>query len=291
MKSYRILDGGMGREIKLRLASFDPILWSASALIDDPQMVVDLHKEFIDAGADIITTNNYTVVPYVLEQKKLLNNLEILTAQAGELAQKAAVDAVKDVKVAGCLPPLQTTYRPDLLEKDINKAVAVYQKIIHSLDPYVDFFLAESLTSIQELQYVIKALEGNTKPLYASFIVDDQNPDALLGGMLISEAVSKLNGIKLAAVLFNCCQAKTISHAFKSLANLDHAFGAYPNAFKPIQETWEHGNLREVDETASVENYLEHVHEWIKEGATIIGGCCGIGPEYIKALNQSLKSH
>ena len=90
MKNVKLLDGGMGREIKKNLRNFDPVLWSASALIEAPDLVIKTHRKFIDAGSDIITTNNYTCVPYVLKQKNILDQFEFLSKKAGELARKSA---------------------------------------------------------------------------------------------------------------------------------------------------------------------------------------------------------
>ena len=75
---YVLFDWGMGREIKKRLPSFDPVLWSASGLIDNPELVESVHQSFIDAGSTVITTNNYTVVPHVLKQRDSLHLFESL---------------------------------------------------------------------------------------------------------------------------------------------------------------------------------------------------------------------
>ena len=149
---YVLFDGGMGREIKKRLPSFDPVLWSASGLIDNPELVESVHQSFIDAGSTVITTNNYTVVPHVLKQRDSLHLFESLVISAGQCAYNARIRSKKpQVLIAGCLPPLHTTYRPDLVDQDALQSEATYQDIIKWLDPFVDFYLAESLSSIQEL--------------------------------------------------------------------------------------------------------------------------------------------
>ena len=122
-KQLTILDGGMGRAIKAEMSNFDLVLWSASALIWDPDLVVRLHKRFIDVGADIITTNNDTVVPTILKKAGREDAFESLLRVSGELARKAVEESDKTARVAASLPPLESTYRPDLVG-DFNKNVA-----------------------------------------------------------------------------------------------------------------------------------------------------------------------
>ena len=143
-KNFILLDGGMGREIKARLNSFDPLLWSASAFLTQPEIIVDIHREFIQSGANVITTNNYTVVPSILNQTGYCEQFESLTIQSGHLAQRAK-SLTPSVKVAGCIPPLKSSYRPDFVLSQ-SEGVPIYQRIKTWLEPNVELFLCESMT-------------------------------------------------------------------------------------------------------------------------------------------------
>ena len=289
MKKITVLDGGMGREIKLRMPNFDPILWSATALIHDQSLVKDIHIEFINAGANIIITNNYMVVPYVLEAKGMMSDFELLTRLSGELAMQAVIDSKKSgVKIAGSLPPLTTTYRADLVSKDNEFFVETYKKMIQCLAPNVDLFIAESLSSIVELENIVAATEGIDKPLFVSFILDDKYPTQLLDGTPVSDMVQVIQTKNVQAVLFNCCQPKTISIAMNELNGVSIEYGAYANAFKPIEHEWTHGDARIEDTDMSIQKYSDAVNDWINKGATIVGGCCGIGPDYIQHISDQI---
>lgn len=280
-----ILDGGMGREIRSRLPSFDPQLWSASALRDRPDLVTSIHKEFILAGAKVITTNNYTVVPTILEKSNLLHKFETFTRLTGELACRARTEAASSVSIAGSLPPLKSTYRPDLI-LDKRESIDIYQQIAHFLNSSVDLFLIESMSSISEALSVLESIRDYDKPVWVSFILNDNHPSQLLSGEYVSDIGKELSGFNVQALLFNCCQPKTITHALP-LLKFNGKTGGYANAFATLPPKWIHGQLREEDTTITPENYYKETRCWVDSGASIIGGCCGIGVSYIQHLSNS----
>ncbi len=281
-----ILDGGMGREIKARCPSFDPILWSATALRDDEQLVVDIHKDFISAGASIITTNNYTVVPYVLKQVGLENKFESFTKLASRLARQAADEMKGEIAVAGALPPLFGTYRPEDRPSP-SKMLEDYLKIIEWLEPNIDLLLAESITSTQHAQVICEATKSLKVPKWLACILDDSHPNQLLSGEPLDDVLELLQDYQIDALLFNCCDPRTITSALK-LLKFKGQVGGYANAFTKIPQDWEHGKFRQTDEKLTPEKYRKYVEQWIQNGATIVGGCCGIGPEYTQEISRSL---
>ena len=118
---FTLLDGGMGKLLRARGAPFRQPEWSALALMEGPdglEHVVAAHREFIDAGADLITTNNYAVVPFHLGLDRFLERGVELCALAGRLAREAADMAQRPVRVAGSLPPLFGSYEPDDFDAD-----------------------------------------------------------------------------------------------------------------------------------------------------------------------------
>jgi len=289
MTTITLLDGGTGREIKQRLPQWDPVLWSASGLIYDPALVCTIHREFIDAGAQVITTNNYMVIPYALEQCNRLSEFESLTIIAGRVAQQAkAQSGQASVRVAGCLPPLGTTYRSDLIETNSAIAVDTYTLMLGCLSPYVDLFIAESLSSLVEADQILAAYAGQAKPLYMAFLLDDDHPGQLLDGTPIQAVVDTLANGPVSAVLFNCCHPDTISATLRMIQNPAIPLGAYANAFVPLVESFNHGDARTRDESVTPTVYLDHVQQWLDHGVTLVGGCCGIGPDHIRAIANYL---
>ena len=123
--------------------------WSALALIEAPEYVTKVHRRYIDAGAEIITTNSYAVVPFHIGAPRFQREGAALAALAGRLARAAADAAQRPVRVAGSLPPVCGSYRPDLFDAAV--ARPILQLLIDALEPYVDVWLSETLSSEAEM--------------------------------------------------------------------------------------------------------------------------------------------
>jgi S-methylmethionine-dependent homocysteine/selenocysteine methylase len=131
-----ILDGGMGRQLARMGAPFRLPEWSALALIEAPQFVSDAHAAFIRAGAEIITTNSYGLAPSRLGAARFASDGRRLADLCGRLARAAAHSAAQRVRVAGSLPPVFESYRPDLF--DLDRAPAILDVLVAGLTPHID---------------------------------------------------------------------------------------------------------------------------------------------------------
>ena len=115
-----ILDGGMGAEL-IRRGWPSEDLWSAKALLEKPEVVRAVHQDYVSAGARVIITNTYSTVPSYLAKENMQSRYVELTGIAARLAREVADAAPAKVRVAGCLPPLSESYRPDLVPKMMNQ--------------------------------------------------------------------------------------------------------------------------------------------------------------------------
>ena len=152
----------------------------------------------------------------------------------------------------------------------------------------MDLFLAESISSRIHFDTILSTLDSIKKPMYLSFLVDDNNPNQLLDSTPLSSLICDLNHSRVGAILLNCCQPQTVSHALLNFNNLSCEFGAYANTFKKLTKQFENGDLRTLDSSIDADHYLDYVIDWIEKGASIVGGCCGVGPEYISRINDYL---
>ena len=292
-----ILDGGMGRELQRIGAPFQQPEWSALALMEGPEWVVQAHTNFIDAGAEVITTNSYALVPFHIGDVRFREEAYDLAVLSGQLARRAADAATTKVRVAGSLPPLFGSYRPDLF--DATDAHRIIDPLVEGLSGFVDFWLAETLGSIAEVRAVHEALdrhagEGGTDvdarlPLWISYSLDDENLGTLRSGESVADAIEAAIGFGAEAVLFNCSQAESITAALEIAATTTAgraAFGGYANRFVGAHKTSVGANegISAFRDDLSPEEYCEFVSSWVATGATIIGGCCGMTPDHIAAL-------
>lgn len=295
-----VLDGGMGRELKRMGAPFRQPEWSALALMEAPETVVAAHRAFIEAGAEVITTNSYAVVPFHIGEERFAQDGKRLAALSGELARRAADDEAqrsgRRITVAGSLPPLFGSYRPDLF--DAARAPAMLAVLVEALLPSVDHFLAETQSCIAEALAACQAVRATGKPIWVSFTLRDEiavgEGPKLRSGEDVAEAVSAARDAGAAAILFNCSHpevmAPAVLLAVETLGG-DVPIGVYANAFpEKSGGTAANEGLSDLREDLGAQRYRDFALDWRTRGARIIGGCCGIGPDAICALHRQFKA-
>ena len=287
-----ILDGGTGGEIQDRLPHAKHGLWSATALIECPQLVADIHREFINAGADIITTNTYSTVPSYLGKANMADRYLELTRAAADLARQTADECGRAVRVAGALPPLEESYRPDLVPPAA-EARPVYEGLVRAMADYVDIFLCETMSSADEARNAasVALACGGGKPVFVAWTLDETPGAGLRNGETIAAALARVADLDIAAFLFNCTHPEAVEAGLVELRALtDKPIGCYPNRLNRVPEGWGLDNalvtgLRQDLPTAV---YVKSIERCVALGATIVGGCCGIGPADIRALVEHL---
>lgn len=292
MNRLTILDGGMGRELKEIGAPFSQPLWSAQALIEAPQFVTQAHQHFIDAGAELIITNSYACVPFHLGEQGFAEQGFELAELSGKLAQSVASAAKSPVAVAGAIPPPFGSYRPDLFKAE--QAKPIVQTLYDAQAPYVDLWIVETLCSLKEFNAIHDVLKESDKPCYYAFSLSDESGSTamLRSGQAVSDAIKLAVQSDAAAVLFNCSVPEVMEQAIidakQVLRELDSSIeiGVYANNFAPISSEHEANDTLQCMRELSPEDYLVYAKLWYELGATIIGGCCGIGPKHIQALSE-----
>lgn len=289
-----MLDGGTGRELARIGAPFSQPLWSAQALIEAPDFVSRVHESYVAAGAEVITTNTYALVPFHLGQALYEREGARLTALAASIARDVA-DRHPGARVAGCLPPVLGSYRPDLFVPD--EARPLLDVLVREQAEVVDLWLAETQSSIAEAELVRDVLDthGQSAPLWISFTLDDETADderRLRSGEAVIEAAHAAERLGAEVLLFNCSQPEVMEPAVAAAAGAtDLPIGVYANAFvTEIDESAANAGMHNIREDVTPEAYLELAQRWVAAGATVVGGCCGIGPEHVSALSAHLSA-
>ena len=297
MTRMTILDGGTGRELKRIGAPFRQPEWSALALIEAPHYVTQVHTRYVNAGADVITTNSYAIVPFHIGVERHAAQAPQHAALAGRLAREVADAAPRPVWVAGSVPPVCGSYRADLF--DVAVARPLVDVLVTALRPSVDLWLGETLSAIEEAQLLADAIGADGKPLWLSFTLSDDGTytdvPRLRSGETVAQAVEAALRLNAASVLFNCSQPEVMASAVAvareaiAASGQDVAIGVYANAFPPMRkDATANATVTEIRADLDPPGYLKFAEAWAAEGARIIGGCCGIGPEHIEALRAAL---
>jgi S-methylmethionine-dependent homocysteine/selenocysteine methylase len=298
LKRIVLLDGGMGRELKRSGAPFRQPEWSALALIEAPEYVSRVHDAFVDAGADVITTNSYAVVPFHLGEALFARDGARLAALAGRLARSSAQQADRPVAVAASLPPACGSYRPDRFDARIARPILA--TLIEALAPTADYWLGETLSTIAEAELLRELLPREGRPLWLSFTLEDgiagEVPPRVRSRETVEQATRACVRLAAQAILFNCSQPEVMGPAVSVAARVlaeapgpAMSIGVYANAFPPQNQSAEaNSTLHALREDLSPSEYLRWARTWVDLGASIVGGCCGIGPEHIAVLRSQL---
>lgn len=292
MSSITLLDGGMGQELLRRSSREVTPMWSADIMLNEPALVRDLHREFIDSGARVITLNTYTATPQRLQREKHLDKLEFLHQQAMRAAQDAIeLSKRNDVLIAGCLPPLVASYRAEA-SLPFAESLASYRRLVQLQSPSSDLFICETMSSITEARAACTAAFESGKPVWLALTVDDEYPAQLRSGESLRDALSALASFGAQATLINCSQPEAISACWSLLDPNKCKLGAYANGFVSVDSLYPGDSVKKLEmrQDLSPQQYTEHAMSWVRRGASIIGGCCEIGPQHIKALHNKLSS-
>lgn len=280
----------MGQELLRRSSRAITSMWSADIMLNEPTLVRNLHRDFIDSGARVITLNTYTATPERLARENQLPQMAGLHQSAMQAA-KDAIDLAqcKGVDIAGCLPPLVASYKPEIT-LSFEESLASYRRLVELQSPASDLFICETMASISEASAACTAGLESGKPVWVALTVSDSQPGKLRSGELLSDAIKKLEYLGAQAILLNCSQPEAINASWPQLRNTTQRFGAYANGFVSIAALHPGGTVEQLEtrEDLGPQQYAKHALNWARDGATIIGGCCEIGPVHIKALHETL---
>ena len=290
-KQTRVLDGGMGQELLARGMKPKGTLWSANALLDENyhQLLLDTHKDFVKAGAEVIVTATFTTRRKRLRDNNVEDKFEYLNKKAGQIA----LDVKKEfpnILVAGGLPPQNLTYEAD--DRSDEEIIKDFNEQAKLLDPYVDFFYFDVWSSIKEFRCGIKAIKEFNKPYLIGIHISEGTK--LPSGENISD-IKDIIDQQLLGIILACVSPENYEINLKELKNLNVPFGFKINGYittKPkngYSATFAklNGNPNEFlghREDLTPEKVGKITKKYKDNGATILGGCCETRPLHISAM-------
>ena len=294
-KQTRILDGGMGQELLARGMEPNGTLWSANALLQEKyhKLLLDTHVDFIKAGAEVIVTTTFTTRKIRLKDNNVEDKFEYLNIKAGEIAQKAK-KLYPNVLIAGGLPPQYLTYEADTRsEKEIKNDFYSQAKL---LNPYIDFFYFDVLSSVREFQIAIDCIKEFNKPYLIGAHISEGTK--LPSGENISEITTKIKHENLLGIILSCISPENYELNLNEIKNLGIPFGFKLNGFVKTNPKPNYTGAYKKSKTGNPNEFLgqrkdltpEKMAEFAKKfknaGATILGGCCETRPSHIKAFSS-----
>jgi S-methylmethionine-dependent homocysteine/selenocysteine methylase len=279
-----LLDGAMGTELHRRGVATGLPLWSASALFSNPDAVLAIHREYLLAGADIITTNTFRTTRRTFRNAGLPDRSRELVTKACALAREARMTVPgRDVLIAGSVAPLEDCYRPDLVPSPAELREEHTELVLRLVDEGVDCILLETMGTIRETQAAYTAAREAGMDVIVSFLCGSDG--TLYGGESLEEAIIQLSELEPTLFSINCLPAADAAQVLHLLHSMTHLpIGVYAN-------TGVAGKEREDQElviSVPPDAYGRLAGEWIRAGATMVGGCCGTTPDHIRACAETI---
>lgn len=289
MSTVILTDGGMGQELLRRSGATPTPLWSAKVLMDEPDLVRELHADFIRAGARVITVNTYAATPERLAREGVGEMFRPLQKAGIDLAVEARDAVGADCAVAGCLPPLFGSYAPTL-RLPFDETLAIYRRVVAEQAGRVDLFLCETMASAEEALAAATAAAESGRPVWVSWTLADDGAPRLRSGETLADAAKAVAHLPLAARLVNCSRPEAVDAAFDDLVALGGTVGAYANGFTAVEALKHGGTVDVLDARQDLgpDSYADFAMGWVERGAAIVGGCCEVGPEHIARLRDRL---
>ena len=266
-----ILDGPIGTALIQSGHAAPAPAWSAAALIAAPNAVAELHQRYAQAGATHHTTNTFRTRP----------------SDVGPQWAQLATEAVRLTRssipithqVMGSMAPIADCYRPDLSPPNPGPQHRELAQVLSKAG--VDLILCETFPHIGEGLAAAEAALSTDTPTWLSFTAGPE--DNLLSSSAIARGTASAAALGVSAILVNCVPATSAERYLDAIAGHGIPFGIYANAGSKKQGIgWGAG----PDGPA---RYVELAHTWVERGATLIGSCCGTGPEHIRALYSAFR--
>jgi S-methylmethionine-dependent homocysteine/selenocysteine methylase len=290
-----ILDGAIGAELEKKGAKMHKDLWCGTCSVESPDLVKKVHEEYISAGADIITTNTYATTPIAMKQYGFDNQIDEFNKKSVQLAKEAIKNSNKDIAIAGSVSTFGSLYKYGL--EAMRPGFKEQLNILSNEG--VDLIILEAMSSQADIVETIVECSSQSKlPVWLSIscVIDDNTNKVMLGyndtvdtDTNVYEdfetSMDNFSKIHQGPILIAHSDIEVTGQAIKiAKEKFNGVLGAYPNRGHYEKPHWKF-----VDNITPNE-YLEKAKSWIKDGVNIIGGCCGIGVEEIKAISVLKKN-
>lgn len=293
MTGITLLDGSIGQEVVKRSGDKPTSLWSTQVMIDHPGIVSKVHGEYFKAGATIATTNSYALHRDRLgmgglkeEQLPELINCALSEAETARAAHRGG-------RIAGALGPLGASYRPDICPPP-DQAQVPYAELVAMMDARVDFLLIETASSVAQAEGALMGCAKASKPVWLAVSVMDDDGLHLRSGEPVADLAGIVEAYAPEAVLVNCSRPEAVAAALNIIKGFGRAYGAYANGFTRITEGFlaDAPTVDALEERVDLgpETYADFAMGWVDQGATIVGGCCEVGPAHIAELARRLRA-
>ena len=289
-----ILDGAMGSELDRKGVDASFPLWSANAMLHNPELLKEIHRNYLLKGATAITTNTFRTHERICKIAGVDHLAEEMTRRACAMAIEARDAINPDALVMGDVATLERCYAPELAP-DYHTCKVEHRKLMKQLlDCGVDFLLLETMCAAHEAIAAAEVAEELAPGYWGiSFRLKEGGSIGILqDGTPLDMIIDKLKGASFIGI--NCMDGQVLGAQIKHLKSLvpdDMKIAAYGNiGHWELEKKAKKEDMKESNEESADVQYARLAKEWIESGATIVGGCCGTSPDTIAILAESIKN-
>ena len=284
MKRTLLLDGAMGTELQNRGIDIPLPLWSADANIKHPEVVINIHKDYIKTGADIITTNTFRTTAWTYRKAGFSNtkSKELSRSSLYKAVECAQIAVSNSIKIAGSITTIEDCYLPELFPGTSVAEDTYGQTIEWLVDAGVDFILFETMGNIEEISCALEMSRSYNIPIWLSLIIKDKYN--LLDGSPFEKVFELFKPFSIDHLLINCnTMDLTIDMCDQIHSAWSQKWGVYPNLGKT---NYENDYLNIISDS----NLNDGMISLLSKEPNVIGLCCGSTPFHIKYLKSLIKS-
>ena len=287
-----ILDGAVSTELQRMGVPMSADTWSGLAALTHPDVVRKLHAEYLRAGAEVITANTYAAAPQHVVAAGFGDRAREINMRSAELALEAR-DAAGDrtAWVAGSLSLMAPGFRSANRQAPAEHAEGLRRQAEWLAEAGVDLLVLEMLRDIDWSTAAVDAALSAGLPVWSGFscVVDESG--TLMTQGTVGEPVPFEDALRAVAGRGEALVAVMHSEIDDTEPGLECArrvceapLGAWPNCGTIEPPNWQ------FDDVASPEAFAEVAARWVEDGVRVIGGCCGLGPEHIRAVAERLRA-
>jgi S-methylmethionine-dependent homocysteine/selenocysteine methylase len=280
-----LIDGATGTEIERRGVPMVDNAWNGGGAMTHPDIVREVHMDYIRCGAQIVISNTFSTSRHVLKDAGLEEHFELLNRRGIELAQEARTNMkTPHVLVAGGITHWSFTRKippSNLLRTNIEEQAAIMA------NAGADLIMLEMMSDVERMLILLDAAQKTGLPVWVGFScnLDEQGEPRLLDGPTLLEGIKAIQEKEVPVVNIMHTEVEYIDACIKILkANWDGPIGVYAHSGKFVTPNWI------FNDVISPEDYGAAARSWLQQGVQVVGGCCGIGIEHIQVLMNIVRN-
>ena len=286
MVNVGFLDGGVGQEIFQRAGKPRHALWSVEVMMNQPDIVRQVHSDYLNAGARTLCLNTYTATPTRLKRAGVTHPIESIYSLASKTLESIRESSDTHFDIAGVLAPIEGSYLPNPPRS--YQSLLDEFRLICALQPEVDLLMIETMSNSTEARAACRAAQETGKPFTLGIRVE---PNGLLrSGESIEDLLTAVKEFDPNGYWINCSAPEEVPAALKQIADHHKPFGAYANGFSSVEPLAAGNSVAELMERKDLtpHQYAELALDWFETGARLIGGCCAISPNHMQQTAELL---